>query len=106
MAALHTDELLVAHNLTSQVMAIPSTERWVMRLFTVFSSGLGSGVTYQIVKDSDSATIWYGSTPTSLFSGFAALYDMRLVFMEGESYTVSTSSAADVGIFGFKLQVP
>lgn len=72
----------------------------------MFSSGLGSGVTYQLVDQSNHATILYGSTPTSLFSGFDVLTDLRIVLGEGRSYAMTTSSAADIGIFGFKLSLP
>lgn len=106
MASLYTAELFAAHELTSELVSIPTNERWVIRTAWIFSAGLGGGAWMQIQRPADSLTLYELETKLGLFDEFAIDNEIRVVLMEGADYTIKAGSAPDVALYGYALSAP
>jgi hypothetical protein len=107
VAPVYSERLYLAHNVTTETIEPPGTNVWVVKMVTVYVSGLFEG-TVALKDNGTGATVLYIT-----FAGTTTFeYDeqLHLVMPPGQPHTLTADfggfADVDVGLFGYALTTP
>jgi hypothetical protein len=87
-------------------VTVPASERWVIREITLFYPDLIGPASFQAIDDGSDATFFYDTNGSGIGATFHSFEDLRIVLIEGRSFTLLGSAGPDVGLYGYALTLP